>query len=649
MLGNGYPAASYIGFKNWRCAMSSGFRVLFCAGVSAVALLSSGFALAATMGSLAPHDAPVNGQAVEQWIGDPRTRCVAADASYTPGDTISWQGRCRKDGVIYGQGTLTFLNGDQAIETITGVFNDGVPQAGEVTATWADGTKYQGGQLGGLFNGTGKFVSAKSEITEGEWKMGVFQTGKASAVWPNGDRYDGKWKNGKPDGQGVEVWADGRRYEGQWRDGIPVGDVQTNGSEGASAATAPVANAASVAQPPAQNLSTPQPPPAQPAGPVASAAPPSAAAPTVRTAATESSGNAAPNPALPLRGMLGTEFAAVDGATLELGLTDNGFERTVVLPNGNSQEVAFAFANGPVGTVLDGEKAVGVFRAKPDEVDIDYADGTTESMGEQSGGGLVDRAHSADGHVMCTAWYPRGHVFSQDEKQAAVQEYASRLGLSVSAPSKKQRAREANPACGGAFIASGTPQQAAGAENNDTSKAVAAPVERSPSGVRAPEPHTAGLENSVVAVSASIVRPGDDTPAHLERTSFTPSQSIQATGDVGTASAKPLSEPGASDCLSVTSNGEYWGFQNRCERTVQFAYCEMNDANPLTSCKRTSVAGSVAANGFSALVSDRSLAEKNEEHEFRWMACDGGAGEVVPHLDKIDPPSGRCERTIPPG
>jgi hypothetical protein len=101
------------------------------------------------------------------------------------------------------------------------------------------------------------------------------------------------------------------------------------------------------------------------------------------------------------------------------------------------------------------------------------------------------------------------------------------------------------------------------------------------------------------------------------------------------------------NCLSITSNGEYWGFQNRCAKAVQFAYCETSDANSLTSCKRTSVSGSVAANGFSALVSDRSLTEKSVDHEFRWMACDGGAGEVVAHLDRFDPPSGRCERAVP--
>ncbi|HLY06487.1 MAG TPA: hypothetical protein VKR31_12140 [Rhizomicrobium sp.] len=621
--------------------MRSRFMMLFCAGVSACALLSPGGAFAVTMGSLAPHDPPANGQATEQWITDTRSRCIAADPNYAPGDSISWEGQCRRDGVIYGAGTLTFLNAGQVIETITGTFRDGLPLAGAVTATWSDGAKYEGGQLGGLFDGAGKFVSAKGETHDGEWKMGVFQSGKASVVWPNGDRYDGEWKDGKPDGQGVEVWADGHRYEGQWHDGVPV-DVVQNPAVG----TAPVAlNAAADAgaRSAPQNVSLA--PQANPAGSVT----PAAATPaTIRTAAAANSGNATPNPALPLRAELGTQLTAVDGATMELGLTDDGFERTLVLPNGNSQEVQFAFANGPVGTVSDGEKAIGVFRARPDELDIDYADGTAETIGEGAGGSLTDRAHNIDGHAMCTAWYQQGHVFSQGEKQAAVQEYASRLGLSVSAPSKKQHAHDTSPACGGAFIASGSLQSASGAETESggAPRAVGVPADRAQFVVHAPEQHTAALENGVTAVPTSAVRLIDQPSAHMEKASFAPEQQGLPSNEIGTASVSGAPQPGASDCLTVTSNGEYWGFQNRCTKTVQFAYCEMSDANPLTSCGHTSVAGSVAANSFSALVSDRSLVEKNAEHEFRWMACDGGAGEVVPHLDNIDPPSGRCERAV---
>jgi hypothetical protein len=43
-------------------------------------------------------------------------------------------------------------------------------------------------------------------------------------------------------------------------------------------------------------------------------------------------------------------------------------------------------------------------------------------------------------------------------------------------------------------------------------------------------------------------------------------------------------------------------------------------------------------------MSDNSLADKDASHNFRWVACSGGAGEVVAHLDKSEPPAGRCER-----
>ena len=642
--------------------MCSGLRILFCAGVSASALAAPGLAFAVTMGSVAPHESPANGQANQQWVADPRTKCIAADPSYSPDDSISWQGSCRKDGVIYGLGTLTFLSKGQVVETINGTFTDGLLKPGPVKANWSDGTKYEGDQLGGLFNGTGKFVSPKGETLEGEWKMGVLN-GKASVVWANGDRYDGEWKYGKSDGEGVEVWADGRRYEGQWRDGAPVGDVQANGSEtpATAGATAVALNtpAETSARTPAGSPSAAPQTAVNPASFVRSAAPTSAPATiATRTATVENGSNAAPNPALPLRSELGTELVAIDGATLELGLTNDGFERTLVLPNGNSQQIRFAFANGPVGTVSYGEKAIGVFRAKASQLDIDYADGTTEAIGEESGGGLSDRAQNADGGTMCTSWYPRGHVFSQSEKQAAVQEYASRLGVPVSAPSRKQHAHDSNPACGGAFVASGSPQKAAGAETeeNATPKPAGAPRasgDRAQLDEHPPEQRTSFPGNDMVAVGTPAVHlvnePNTPTPApaHLEKASFAPGQPLQPSGDLSAASGTLSPQPGASDCLSVTSNGDYWGFQNRCAKSVQFAYCEMSDANPLTSCKHTSVGGSVAANGFSALVSDRSLAEKNVDHEFRWMACDGGAGEVVPHLDKIDPPSGRCERAVP--
>ena len=233
--------------------MSSGSRIFLCASASAYALALPGFAFAVTLGSLAPHDGRPN----QQWVTDPRTHCIAADPYYDPDDSIAWQGACRKDGMIYGSGTLTFLNKGRVVQTVSGMFTDGMPKVGRVVARWSDGSKYEGEQLGGLFNGSGKYVSPKGDTLEGEWKMGVLN-GKASAVWANGDRYDGDWKNGVSDGEGVEVWADGRRYEGRWRGGVPFGAIESDPTESSSASNAPAAlntSAQTALRPPPESVS----------------------------------------------------------------------------------------------------------------------------------------------------------------------------------------------------------------------------------------------------------------------------------------------------------------------------------------------------------------------------------------------------------
>jgi hypothetical protein len=99
---------------------------------------------------------------------------------------------------------------------------------------------------------------------------------------------------------------------------------------------------------------------------------------------------------------------------------------------------------------------------------------------------------------------------------------------------------------------------------------------------------------------------------------------------------------GASTCLSVESDGMHWGFRNHCGYSVQFAYCQLSGTDQLASCRDGTLSGSVAANGFGTLVADESLKETGALHDFRWVACQGGAGEVVPRLDQTNPPSGRC-------
>ena len=105
----------------------------------------------------------------------------------------------------------------------------------------------------------------------------------------------------------------------------------------------------------------------------------------------------------------------------------------------------------------------------------------------------------------------------------------------------------------------------------------------------------------------------------------------------------------ASRCLKVDSDGGHWGFRNDCNFAVQFAYCMAGGNNALTACGTNnavtvSATGSVAAHGFGALMTDNSLSDKDVSHKFRWVACGGGAGEVVAHLDHYEPPAGRCER-----
>ena len=94
----------------------------------------------------------------------------------------------------------------------------------------------------------------------------------------------------------------------------------------------------------------------------------------------------------------------------------------------------------------------------------------------------------------------------------------------------------------------------------------------------------------------------------------------------------------------MASDGSHWGFRNSCAYTVQFVYCLKGDAEPLAACKEGSISGSAAPGSFSALVADGGMKETNADHQFRWVACSGGAGEVVPKLDGVDPPVGRCLR-----
>jgi hypothetical protein len=110
-------------------------------------------------------------------------------------------------------------------------------------------------------------------------------------------------------------------------------------------------------------------------------------------------------------------------------------------------------------------------------------------------------------------------------------------------------------------------------------------------------------------------------------------------GYVGSAQANA----GASSCLGVETNGADLGFRNRCAYGVQFAYCVIASGDPSLTCGSASKAGLVGAGGFTPVLpgNDTRIAA---EHDIRWVACDTDAGKVVAHIDRADPPTGRCER-----
>lgn len=616
--------------------MSGCKRLAFAMVTALCTCLHCGIASAA-MGSLAPHDATGSQSAAQQWLADQRTACRALDPDYMIGDAVSWEGACVA-GMAIGAGTLTFFNNGRVIESVTGVFGEGALMPGRASAVWSNGDRYDGEQSAGQFDGYGKFTSLKGERIEGQWKSGALN-GKASVVWANGDRYDGSWANGKPNGEGTEIWANGDRYQGPWRDGKPLGPQEALKPVVAPSNPAPEIEAGTTT--------------------VARSGSP-ASVPGV-VSGEEHPGVQNGSRPYPLDDLLDQNLVAVDGSTLSLGATEGGLTRTVTASGGPEEQLTFAFVSDRIGTVSDDSSAIGVFRAGSDGIDTDYANGDTETMKRTAGGGLLIALHAHDGTSGCTAWYPPGHTFTQEEKRIAVQEYARRLGISDTPSPKKHRVQQpANRSCGGAYLTNPA-SAAAGSSASPALKAepgvAAAQPAQSPAppagAVAAPGASTSGLQNIPVrdAPVHVIDAPFDQTesPAIVQNAKFTP-------GATRTPLVAPAPNPGGSDtveptnateCLSVASDGQYLGFRNSCAKAVQFSYCEMSKLNPLTSCNRTSVSGSVAASGFSPLVNDESLSGQSAAREFRWMACAGGAGEVIARLDSVEPPGGRCMRAVP--
>jgi hypothetical protein len=338
-------------------------------------------------------------------------------------------------------------------------------------------------------------------------------------------------------------------------------------------------------------------------------------------------------------------------------------ELQVVPADGTAKKTTFTFMTDRMGTVVEdsgspsaGSSVTGFFRLTGKGVEIRYSDGRSAMLSANPDGG-VQMALDSDAGGACRARYPAGHSFSDAEKKMALNAYATRLGLPVSASATSSgcsAAAKAEPAS----MMPATPAPGVAAPSMITPKAR---PERHVQ-TKVPQAHVAKASYHIGDYQPAANPPLSNVKAGLETVAVKNSEVHTIDGGAiavpsisggmamaaPPASAQVADRNDASHCLKVDSDGGHWGFRNACDFAVQFAYC-MAGGDGLAACGShdavvTSATGSVAANGFGALTADNSLQEKDAPHSFRWIACSGGTGEVVAHLDHSEPPAGRCER-----
>ncbi len=437
------------------------------------------------------------------------------------------------------------------------------------------------------------------ESFTGEFAGGMAADGAVTVSWGQGWRYDGEMLNGRFDGEGILVNDKGDQFAGWWKDGKLNGAGRVIHADGAryegrwkddqpSGRGVLIRTDGSRTEGEFQDGQLAMLSATLQTGPLPKSAAPSGA----------------------LAQLAGKRLLAVDGAALALTQIEGGLQRDVSSPNGARQTTILTFINERLGTVAaDGDAGVtGLFRLTGTGVEIRYADGHSEILAA-NGEGVVLKLETPGASASCRSFYPEGHSFSDAEKKAALAEYASRLGLPAAA---------AQPDCSAEIAVSAAP-----ASRPQT----AAPVRLTAKPARAGE-KVAAL--APVTVRQSAVHAIDPLPS--------------VAAEVVTAARTSASPQDVSQCLHVESDGTHWGFRNGCAFDVQFDYCLARGGDGLTGCDAGGVRGSVAKESFGALLADKSFSEADAEHHFRWLACRGGAGEVVAHLDRADPPEGRCLR-----
>src|SRR4051812_2403404 len=379
-----------------------------------------------------------------QWLKD--GACSLYSAGAVAGDTVSWTGSC-VDGYAEGVGTATFTHGGQS-QVFTANFQHGVIPDGHVITRWGAGWSYDGETVGGRFQGAGILTTDASDRFEGQWADGKM-IGFGVLRRANGERYAGDWKDDKPNGMGELFHADGTKLAGTFADGKLIKAVDTKSDA------------------PAKLVDTSK---------------------------------------APFGSVAGKTLTGVDGSSIALNLIEGGMELQVVPAEGTARKTTFTFMTDRMGTVVEdsgapsaGSSVTGFFRLTGKGVEIRYSDGRSAMLAASADGG-VQMALDGDAGPSCRAWYPSGHTFSDGEKKAALNAYASKLGLPVAA-------NDTSAGC----AAAPKPQAA-----NVAPPALAAPASPAPTSAKAkPERHAAA--KIPIRIAKASYRIGDYQPKALEQ------------------------------------------------------------------------------------------------------------------------------------
>jgi len=126
--------------------------------------------------------------------------------------------------------------------------------------------------------------------------------------------------------------------------------------------------------------------------------------------------------------------AAVDGSTVSLRVFEGGLSRVIVTPSGTTKKTKFILLNDRLGTVSEGEgkgNVIGLFVLNQTTISTAYADGRSEVLVSNADGSFSIVVKNADGVIVCASWYPVGHHFSAEEREAALARYAKHLGIDM--------------------------------------------------------------------------------------------------------------------------------------------------------------------------------------------------------------------------